>query len=145
MLFIKKLIATGSTRPLVIGLGATVLLLQALALTASAEPSAEATLNQIFGSDVPLPGANSQERQNRIAVKTVLTQWMGGFQGVRKENDNYRVLFEQGSALMNVQFRKNGDPDTLGIVGCPVTSVPVSQAPRPFQKRLLDSCPDLKP
>jgi hypothetical protein len=105
----------------------------------------EATINQMFLSDVPLPGANTEQHQNRIKIKTEVSQWLGVYQGVQKDGDHYLVLFEQGSVPITVDFRENGDPDAINVVACPVTDVPIAQAPSEYRETLLAECPDLTP
>jgi hypothetical protein len=105
----------------------------------------EAIVDQIFLSDAPLPGANTEEQQNRIKIKTEAIQWLGRYQGVQKDGDHYLVLFEQGSVPITMEFRENGDPDAINVVACPVTEVPIAQAPSEYRETLLTECPDLNP
>jgi hypothetical protein len=105
----------------------------------------ESTIEQIFLSDNPLPGASAEGQQNRIQFKTVLTQWMGSYQSVQSDGDQYWVLFDQGSLPITMAFRENGDPDAITVVGCPVTAVPISQAPSDYRELLSTECPDLNP
>jgi hypothetical protein len=112
--------------------------------SAGADPT-ELTLEQFFLSDVPLPGANAEEQETRIEIKKVLTQWMGSYQSVQKDGDRYLVLFEQGSLPVTMEFDENGDPDSISFVGCPVTAVPISQAPSDYRELLSTECPDLNP
>ncbi len=130
--------------------GAVLLLLPTIALasaaqSASAQSATEETINQMFLSDVPLSGANAQEQQNRITIKTVLTDWLGQYQNVQEDGDHYLIQFEQGSIPVAMEFKENGDPMSFNIVGCPVTAVPVSQAASEYREALLTNCPDLTP
>lgn len=145
MLLIKKpSLNSRITNLVAVGLGTAWILLQT-PLSVLAEDKAEATLNQIFRSDTPLPGANAQEHQNRMMLKTSLTQWIGSYQGVREEKNHHLILFERGSIPVTVQFKENGEPKSVSVVGCPVTSAPISQAPLQYRKVLLSNCPNLKP
>jgi hypothetical protein len=144
MLLIKPSLNYRITHLLAFSLGTAWILLQT-PLSVSAQNKAEATLNQIFRSDVPFPGTNAQEQQNLMMLKTSVTQWMGSYQGVREEKDRYLILFERGSIPVTIQFRENGNPKSVSVVGCPVTSAPVSQAPLQYRKVLLSNCPNLKP
>jgi hypothetical protein len=105
----------------------------------------EAIVDQMFLSDVPLPGANAEEQQNRIKIKTEVSQWLGLYQGVQRDGDHYLVEFEQGSIPITMEFRENGDPDAINVVACPVTDVPIAQAPSEYRETLLAECPDLIP
>jgi hypothetical protein len=131
-------------RSVAVGLGTVFLLIQTMTLAASAQLSAEETIDHIFRSDVPLPGATAQEHQNLMRVKAQVIQWLGSYQGVRQENDRSVILFERGSLPVTVQFEENGDPKNITANECPTTSVPIAQAPREYRKALSD-CPNLKP
>lgn len=126
-------------------LGIACLLVPMTALAASAQLSVEETLNHFFWSDAPMPGANLEGQENRLQLRATVTQWLGDYQGVRAEDEYYSVLFERGSVPVTVQFRENGDPDSITVVDCPVTSVPISQAPAEYRNILSSDCPDLTP
>ena len=149
MLFVKKLLAKSSCIPLPIrSLGIACLLIPLVsvaAIAASAQISAEETLNRFFLSDEPIPGASAQEHESRLMLRETVTQWLGSYEGVQPEAEHYRVLFEQGSIPVSVQFRKDGDPASITVVDCPVTSTPISQAPTQYREVLSTDCPNLTP
>jgi hypothetical protein len=124
----------------------TALLCTSMPVATSATPlSAETVIDQFFRSDVPLPGANPKSEQRRQAYKTGSIQWLGAYQGVRTEKNHVVILFENGQVPVTVAFKKNGDPDQLNLVSCPITAVPIAKAPKDWHKPLLKNCRDLKP
>jgi hypothetical protein len=124
----------------------TAVLCTLMPVSASAAPlSAEAVIDQFFRSDVPLPGSDPKYDQLRQAYKIGSIQWLGAYQGVRTEKDRVVILFEAGQVPVTVAFKKNGDPDAVNVVGCPITSVPIAKAPTDWQKPLLKNCRNLKP
>ncbi|MGB5960934.1 MAG: hypothetical protein WBG73_09780 [Coleofasciculaceae cyanobacterium] len=126
-----------------VAVGSFLLLFQPIAF-ASTKLSAEAVIDQIFRSEVPLPGGTAEQHQNMSKLKAVVVQWLGSYQGVRAENGRSVILFERGTVPVRVEFKPNGEPQSIVANECPVTSVPISQAPREYQKALTE-CPDLKP
>jgi hypothetical protein len=146
MSLIKKLTLSSAIAGLLLPMLPWVVIAQdsVQSVSAEADPT-ELTLEQIFRSDAPLPGANAEEQETRMEIKKVLTQWMGSYQSVQKDGDRYLVLFEQGSLPVTMEFRENGDPDAFNVVGCPVTAVPISQAPSEYRELLSTECPDLNP
>ncbi|MBE9102607.1 hypothetical protein [Vacuolonema iberomarrocanum] len=146
MLSLKQLIGNlQTTCPVVAKLGISILLIPIMTPVASANPSVEATLNQFFRSDVPFPGATAQEQETRLLLRETMLQWLGDYLGARPEADHFLILFEQGSIPVDVQFDENGEPDTLTVVDCPMTSVPISQAPAEYRESLSSDCPNLTP
>lgn len=115
------------------------------AQAASAQLSPEAVINQFFRSDVPLPGADSKDDRIRKTFKAGVIQWLGNYQGVQKENNRYQVRFEGGQVPVTVQFKPDGNPKSISVVGCPATSMPIAKAPSDWRQPLLANCPRLKP
>lgn len=132
------------THSIAVGLGINFLLVQPITLAGSTQLSPEETINRIFTSDSLLPGATKEEHENLIKVRKGVLEWLGSYQGVRKENDRSVIMFEKGSVPVKVQFEENGDPKNITANECPTTSVPISQAPREYKKS-LSHCPNLKP
>jgi hypothetical protein len=132
------------THLIMIGLGIGCLLVQPITLAESTKLSAEETINHIFTSDLPAPGATKEEHQNLMKDRASILEWLGSYQGVRKANDRSVIMFEKGSIPVKVQFEENGDPKEITANECPTTSVPIAQAPSEFRKELSE-CPNLKP
>ena len=149
MSFIRKLLAKSQSISLpASSLGIACLLIPVVsvaAIAASVQISAEETLNLFFLSDEPIPGASTQEHEDRLVLRETVTQWLGDYEGVQPEAEHYRVLFEQGSIPVSVQFRRDGDPASITVVDCPVTSIPISQAPTQYREVLSTDCPNLTP
>lgn len=120
-------------------------LMSVAAMASSVQLSAEKTLDHFFLSDEPIPGASAQEHEGRLVLRETVTRWLGNYKGVQTEDEHYRVLFEQGSIPVTVQFREDGNPDSITVVDCPVTSIPISQAPPQYREVLSSDCPDLIP
>jgi hypothetical protein len=102
----------------------------------------EAVIDQVFRSSALLPGEKPEGRQELEKIKAGAIQWLGNYQGVRSEKGRSIIVFERGTVPVEVQFRANGEPDSIGTQ-CPVTSVPLSQAPKEFQEALSE-CSNLK-
>jgi hypothetical protein len=127
-----------------VGVGIIFLLCQTMTLAVFAQLSAKETIDKIFRSDTPFPGATAQEHENLMKVKAGVIQWLGSYRGVRQEKGRSVILFERGSVPAIVEFEKNGEPKSIDINECPVTPVPISQAPKEFRETLSE-CPNLKP
>jgi hypothetical protein len=138
-LLVRKMMTMPLIKQMMIGLGVMALWGQTTAV-ASAQPSTEAAVNQIFQSTVPLPGATKQQHQNRLNLQATLTQWLGAYQTVKKEDNHYLMIFEKGTLPIKMEFKPNGNPKSLSVVGCPVTSGPLSQAPRQYQQAISAYC-----
>lgn len=132
------------TYSIALAIGLNCLPVQPITLAGSTKLSAEETINRIFTSDSLLPGATKEEHENLIEVRKGILEWLGSYQGVRKENDLSVIMFEKGSVPVKVQFEENGDPENIIANQCPTISVPISQAPSEYRKALAD-CPNLKP
>jgi hypothetical protein len=130
-------------KQITIMLGVVLLSGQTIALAAD-PPSTETTINQIFQSTVPLPDTTAQQQQNLLKLKATLTQWLGTYQTVKKEDNHYLMVFEKGTLPIEMKFKPNGNPKSLSVVGCPVTSAPLSQAPRQYQQAISAYCPKTK-
>jgi hypothetical protein len=140
----KSLLNFQPARLAAVGAGTIFLLCQTMTLAAFAQLSAQETIDKIFRSDKPLPGATAQEHENLMKVKAGVIQWLGSYQGVRQEKERSIILFERGSVPAIVEFEENGEPKSLAVNECPVTEVPISQAPKEFRETLSE-CPNLKP
>jgi hypothetical protein len=140
----KSLLNFQPARLVAVGVGTIFILCQTMTLAASAQLSAEETIDKIFRSDVPLPGATAQEHENLMKVKAGVIQWLGSYRGVRQEKERSVILFERGSIAAVVEFKENGEPKSIAVNECPVTAVPISQAPKEYRETLSD-CPNLKP
>jgi hypothetical protein len=138
-------------KQMTIGLGVVVLWGQTTGstgskvLAAAAPPSTEASINQIFQSTAPLPGATAEQHQDLLGFKTSVVQWLGAYRAVQKQDNYYLLVLAKGTLPVTMEFQPNGAPKFLSIVGCPVTAVPVSKAPRQYQKAILAYCPQIKP
>jgi hypothetical protein len=128
----------------IIALVTAILLAPAIAFATSAKPTAEEVIEQVFLSDTRFPGTSDKDYENLMRVKTGVLQWLGSYQSVRKDNNRSVILFERGSVPVTVKFAKNGQPKSVAA-NCPITSVPLSQAPSEFRKPLAKSCPNLQP
>jgi len=117
-------------------------LIQPMAFAQSVKLTPEQAIEQTFRSDTPLPGTTKENHQNLMKIRSQVQEWLGSYQGVRAEKDRSIVLFERGSIPVEVNFRANGEPDTIGAT-CPTTSVPLSQAPREIQEA-FSPCSNLK-
>jgi hypothetical protein len=125
---------------------AIVLVLFSMPSIASAKPaklSAEQVIDHTFRSDTPLPGSTPENHENLLKIRALVVSWLGNYQGVRAENGRSVIQFEQGSIPVTVNFRPNGEPDTVSGSECPTTSLRMSQAPREIQEA-FPICGDLK-
>ena len=121
----------------------TTLLPQPHALALPEELTEQEVIDQVFLTDTPLPGADSEEHEELLAIRDGAVAWLGSYQGVRTEADYLVIEFENGEVPVTVAFEDDGEPNAIGAQ-CPVTAVPLSQAPAEFQAALAE-CPDLEP
>jgi len=119
----------------------TTLLLQPHALASSDSLTEQEVIDQIFLTDTPLPGAEPENHQELIELRDGAIAWLGNYERVRTEVDYLVIEFENGEIPVSVSFKSSGEPEGIAAQ-CPVTSVPLSQAPVDFQAALAE-CPDL--
>ena len=121
----------------------TTLLLQPYAMASPGDLTEQDVIVQVFLTDTPLPGADAEEHEALIEIRDGAVAWLGDYQGVRSETDYLIIEFENGEVPVTVAFKDNGELEAIGT-SCPVTEVPLSQAPEEFQAALAE-CPDLVP
>jgi hypothetical protein len=131
--------------PLTMSLGTICLVLATTAAAVMAQMTAQEIIDHFFLSDELFSGETTQEQQERSILTASVVDWLGDYQGIRAEADYYVILFENGSVPVTIQFQENGDAASVMVADCPVTTVPVSQAPSRFQADLLTYCPNLIP
>ncbi|MBD2099452.1 hypothetical protein [Leptolyngbya sp. FACHB-261] len=74
---------------------------------------------------------------------TGFKSWLGNYQSVRADGNNFLVVFERGSIPAAVRLNPRGQIVGLGFE-CPrSTSVPLNQAP-PELRQILSSCSELR-
>ncbi|MEO0351547.1 MAG: hypothetical protein AAF282_16020 [Cyanobacteria bacterium P01_A01_bin.15] len=121
----------------------TTLLLQPSALASPEALTEQEVIDQVFLTDTPLPGADRDAHEELLAIRDDAVAWLGNYQGVRTEADYLVIEFENGEVPVTVAFKDDGELDVIGTQ-CPITAVPLSQAPAEFQAALA-VCPDLEP
>ena len=119
----------------------TTLLLQPSALASLEQLTEQEVIEQMFLTDIPLPGADSDSHEELLAIRDGAVAWLGNYQGVRTEADYLVIEFENGEVPVTIAFKESGELEAIGTQ-CPVTAVPLSQAPEDFQAALA-ACPDL--
>jgi len=124
-------------------LALTTLLLQPHALASPDTLTEQEVIDQVFLTDTPLPGADPEEHEELLEIRDGAIAWLGDYQGVRTESDYLVIEFENGEVPVTISFKDNGEAGAIGAQ-CPITDVPLSQAPEDFQTALA-ACPDLVP
>ena len=103
---------------------------------AQAQAAAQAAVDRSFRTNV---GSNGKPNQLFVSLK----QWLGNYQKVRQQDETtYIGIFDRGSMPLEVNFKPDGSIENYGV-RCPITRVPLSQAPSDLQK-VLAKCPNLK-
>jgi hypothetical protein len=136
----RKILNLHIINRVVVVFGTLLLVIPSMELPATAQPSPLITLDRIFRYNSSPPGSSTQERTLLVSLK----QWLGAYQRVLGEGNNYTAIFDRGSLPLAVEFKDTGDLKNL-VVGCPITkALSVSEAPIEIQK-LMSKCTRLKP
>jgi hypothetical protein len=107
-------------------------MMPAMVLKASAQMAPEVAIDHIFRYESSSPGPRGQ---GELAMS--LKKWLGAYQRLLKDGDNYTAVFDRASLPLTVESKENGDFKGFGI-GCKSTSsLPMSEAPEEFRKLLL--------
>jgi hypothetical protein len=73
-----------------------------------------------------------------------LKKWMGAYQRIIKEGNNYLAIFDRGSLPVLVDLKENGDVKGFTF-GCPISkSLSITDAPEDL-KKALTGCTNRKP
>ncbi len=107
-------------------------MMPAMVLKVSAQMAPEVSIDRIFRYESSSSGAAGQ---GEFAMS--LKKWLGAYQRLLKDGDNYTAVFDRASLPLTVELKDNGDFKGFGI-GCGATSsLPMSEAPEEFRKLLL--------
>jgi hypothetical protein len=120
-------------------LSAVWLLVQPLALVGQAQASPEIIIDRILRSNTSTPSTvGSPARANDyLQLLGSFKNWLGTYQRIQKDGDNYVAIFDSGSLPIEVRSKPNGAIDSLSF-GCPITrSLSLNEAPRELQQALL--------
>jgi hypothetical protein len=102
-----------------------------LAMTVQAQPAPEISIDRIFRYESSSVGGKSQGQ-----LVGSFKKWMGAYQRIRKDGDNYVAVFDSGSLPIDVKFKANGSIESI-IFGCPISkSLSLINAPENLQKAL---------
>ena len=108
-------------------LSTALLLVQPLATSVQAQPDPEVAIDRAFRYE------SSSSQGNLIGS---LKKWMGAYQRIAKDGDNYLVIFDKGSIPVGAKFTTSGSLETI-IFGCPRSkSVSISDAPEVIRQGL---------
>ncbi|MEO1590495.1 MAG: hypothetical protein AAFU71_04285 [Cyanobacteria bacterium J06632_22] len=116
---------------------------QPQAFASTEDLTEQAMIEQLFLTDTPLPGATPEKHAELLTIRDGAVAWLGNYQGVRTEGDYLVIEFEHGEVPVTIVLEENGESGAIGAQ-CPITDVPLSQAPEDFQMALAE-CPDLVP
>ncbi len=107
---------------------------------AQAQPTTpEAAIDRAFRSGTLPPGTSTQLQSLVAGIRN----WMGPYQGLRKEGDGYLVRFERGELPVSVRQNARGQIDSVSF-GCPRSrSLNLSQASKEL-RQVLSPCPGLQ-
>jgi hypothetical protein len=122
-------------------LSAVWLLVQPLALVGQAQASPEIIIDRILRSDTSTSSSSnvgSAARTNDyLQSLRSFKRWMGNYQRIQKDGDNYVAVFDSGSLPIAVNTKPNGAIDSLSF-GCPVTrSLSLNEAPLELRQALI--------
>jgi hypothetical protein len=134
-----------------VAMGSAIFLLLApsMQLTAQAQMSStkEVTINKFLRQSLlPLPPEKRSENYKKIQEGMIsLEKWLGPYQKVQKDGDNYLVVFKDGALPVQVGFKSDKSIESFTFSGCPIgKSLSLSKAPSNL-KPVLSKCPNLKP
>jgi hypothetical protein len=106
------------------------LLVQTLAITAQAQPAPEVAIDRMFRYESS--STSGQGRDFLISFK----KWMGTYQRIRPDGNNYEAIFDRGSLPSEAKFKANGSVESLSY-GCPISkSLSLNDAPDDLKKAL---------
>jgi hypothetical protein len=117
-------------------LATMLLLIKPLELTAQAQPAPEVMVDRMFVYESS--GGRYQ------AVISSLKKWLGSYQRIRKDDDNYLLVFDGGSLPIDIQVSESGSIAGLNF-GCPISkTLSISDAPSEL-RQVLSQCSRFKP
>lgn len=122
-----------------IGLGCqTLLLVLSLELAVQAQPDPEVAIDRVFRYESSFSSSNSQGQ-----LIGIFKNWMGAFQRIRTDGNNYIAVFDRGSLPIDAKFKANGSVESLSF-GCPISkSLSLSDAPSNI-RQTLSKCAGFK-
>ena len=124
------------TSRLTLILATTLLLIKPLELTAQAQAAPEVMVDRMFVYESS--GGLYQ------GVISSLKKWMGAYQRIRKDDDNYLLVFDGGSLPIDIQVSASGSIAGLNF-GCPISrTLSISDAPSEL-RQVLSQCSKFKP
>ncbi len=119
------------TSRLALMLTTALLLIKPLELVAQAQPAPEMMVDRMFVYE-----SSSGQFQGVIGN---LKKWMGRYQHIRKNDDNYILVFDSGSLPIDIQVSESGSIAGLNF-GCPISrTLSISDAPREL-RQILSQC-----
>lgn len=105
----------------------TALLALLLAPHVQAQPDPEVVIDRAFRFE-------SSSRQGALIGS--LKRWMGPYQRIVKEENNYLVIFDSGSIPVGARFTTSGSLETI-VFGCPRSkSLSINDAPEGIRQEL---------
>jgi hypothetical protein len=123
------------TSRLALILTTTLLLIKPLELTVQAQPAPEVMVDRMFVYESS--GGRFQ------GVISNLKRWMGAYQRIRKDDDNYILVFDGGSLPIDIQVSESGSVSGLDF-GCPISrTLSTSDAPGEL-RQVLSQCSRFK-
>ncbi len=124
------------TSRLALILTTTLLLIKPLELAAQAQPAPEVMVDRMFVYESS--GGRFQ------GVIGNLKKFMGPYQRIRKDDDNYILVFDGGSLPVDIQVSESGSVSGLDF-GCPISrTLSISDAPSEL-RQVLSQCSRFKP
>ena len=126
----------------IVGLSLLWLLGAPLTLVAHAQSSPEIIIDRLLRSDTASSTSNVGSAARTTEYQQLLgsfKRWMGAYQRLLKDGDNYIAIFDSGSLPIEVRSKPSGSIDTLSF-GCPnAKSLSLNEAPLDIQ-RALKTC-----
>jgi hypothetical protein len=123
------------TSRLALMLATTLLLIKPLELTAQAQPAPEVMVDRMFVYESS--GGRYQ------GVISSLKKWLGSYQRIRKDDDNYLLVFDGGSLPVDIQISESGSVSGLDF-GCPISrTLSIGDAPSEL-RQVLAQCSRFK-
>jgi hypothetical protein len=123
----KKILNLQFTTRAVVLLSTAMLLASTVMIDVQAQPDPEVAIDRAFRFE-------SSSRQGALIAS--LKGWMGSYQRIIKEENNYLAIFDRGSIPVGATFTTSGSLETI-LFGCPKSkSISINDAPEGIRQEL---------
>jgi hypothetical protein len=131
---VLKLVMQSAIDRLKILLCTSLVSIPVLGSIASAQPAPEVVIDRIFRYE-----SSYSSNANQGSSIAALKKWLGAYQRIIRDDNNYVVVFDRASLQLIVELKDSGELKGFSV-GCPISrSIFTSETPEEFQK-LIAKC-----